>query len=476
MECKMKKILIVFFLFLAFASLIYTVQNRLVLKEEMLPDVAIQRANYLRDRAEETNEGRKYLSPNDVYIGDPDSDEWHWWAPLMLFYDSSLSQSIYLASEINQPQGGLISRIALQVDSWGATPAPQAVKIYMANVTDTSLPTWILYDHFTEVWSGNFGLPESGIQTYEFVLSTQFYYNGSNLAIMYARGGTEDFLFPDFLWTLVEGRRTIYGAADGVNWVNIVENGIYPNIMVVNDPDVPPNAIPNIILTITPSDPPPLTHISVIGRVLDEATETAIIGADVILNGIAEYTTTTNANGYYHFPEVLINNIYTLSITREGYETFINTDVTVLEEDLDLGTIYLTPITNETDAATIINKTSLIANYPNPFNPETTITFTIGSPQSMRRDIPNSPPSVRGDTGGSYSSNIDNRGVHVRIDIYNIKGQKVKSLIDRNMTAGTHSIVWNGADDYGNEVGSGIYYYQMKTEDYTSTRKMVMLK
>ena len=94
-------------------------------------------------------------------------------------------------------------------------------------------------------------------------------------------------------------------------------------------------------------------------------------------------------------------------------------------------------------------------NYPNPFNPETTIEFSIGSPSS-----------IRGDKGG----------VNVRLDIYNIKGQRIKTLLDENVSSGKHQVIWNGTDEAGRTVGSGIYFYQLKTEEFTQTKKMVLLK
>jgi len=90
--------------------------------------------------------------------------------------------------------------------------------------------------------------------------------------------------------------------------------------------------------------------------------------------------------------------------------------------------------------------TKLIGNYPNPFNPETTIKFDLATNE------------------------------HTRISIYNLKGQKVKSLLAENLSAGYHSIVWNGKDDYSRKVPSGIYFYKMLTSDYNSINKMILMK
>ena len=90
--------------------------------------------------------------------------------------------------------------------------------------------------------------------------------------------------------------------------------------------------------------------------------------------------------------------------------------------------------------------TGLYKNYPNPFNPETRISFSL-------------------ETEG-----------HVSIDIYNIKGQKVKSLVNDNLKQGNHSLVWKGRDSQGRPVASGMYFYKMKAGSYSHTEKMLLIK
>jgi hypothetical protein len=88
-----------------------------------------------------------------------------------------------------------------------------------------------------------------------------------------------------------------------------------------------------------------------------------------------------------------------------------------------------------------------LGNYPNPFNPVTNINFT----------------------------NLENE--HVKIEIFNARGQKVNVLVDEKMLPGNHSVIWDGTDDRGDNVASGIYLYKMKAGGrYTSTKKMILLK
>jgi len=88
----------------------------------------------------------------------------------------------------------------------------------------------------------------------------------------------------------------------------------------------------------------------------------------------------------------------------------------------------------------------LMQNFPNPFNPETTLSFAL----------PQASP--------------------VTIEVFNIKGQKVKTLIKDSFAPGQHSVVWNGTDDKGLSVSSGVYFYKMSTTNLVSTRKMLLMK
>jgi len=89
---------------------------------------------------------------------------------------------------------------------------------------------------------------------------------------------------------------------------------------------------------------------------------------------------------------------------------------------------------------------TLIGNYPNPFNPETVIHFSLARPEK------------------------------VRLDIFSVRGQLVRSLVNSVYNAGLHTTVWNGCDNLGRPVSSGVYFYRMTTSEYVSVRKMLLLK
>ncbi len=89
---------------------------------------------------------------------------------------------------------------------------------------------------------------------------------------------------------------------------------------------------------------------------------------------------------------------------------------------------------------------SLAQNYPNPFNPSTEIAF----------DLP--------------------KNAHVELSVFNILGQQVTNLLSGDMPAGSHQIMWDGTDSDGGAVASGIYFYRISTDDFSSSKKMLMLK
>ncbi|MBZ0199056.1 MAG: T9SS type A sorting domain-containing protein, partial [Ignavibacteriaceae bacterium] len=88
----------------------------------------------------------------------------------------------------------------------------------------------------------------------------------------------------------------------------------------------------------------------------------------------------------------------------------------------------------------------LMQNYPNPFNPETNISFSL--PHSG----------------------------FVSVDVYNCVGEKAVNLISGNINAGTHNIKWNGKDDAGNSMPSGIYLLKLSCNSFSETKKMMLLR
>jgi hypothetical protein len=89
---------------------------------------------------------------------------------------------------------------------------------------------------------------------------------------------------------------------------------------------------------------------------------------------------------------------------------------------------------------------SLSHNYPNPFNPETQIDYAIP------------------------------RNCQVKLAVFNILGQKVKSLVDEFQTVGCKTIEWDGRNENGQECASGVYFYKLKAGEFSETKKMILMK
>ena len=109
--------------------------------------------------------------------------------------------------------------------------------------------------------------------------------------------------------------------------------------------------------------------------------------------------------------------------------------------------VYLNGTPEQPTGAARVAVNRLEQNYPNPFNRQTTIAFSL---------------KVRG---------------HVRIDVFNVAGERVRTVLDETRAAGSYSDVrWDGRDASGSAVASGVYFYKLVTDGFSDTRKMVLLK
>jgi hypothetical protein len=107
------------------------------------------------------------------------------------------------------------------------------------------------------------------------------------------------------------------------------------------------------------------------------------------------------------------------------------------------GSLYAVPVAKALPSP---SEFTLYQNYPNPFNPETQIRYWISQP------------------------------AEVKLDIYNVLGQRIVSLVQGRQTAGEHSAAWNGKTEAGIDAASGIYFCRLEAGSYAMTRKMVLLK
>jgi len=159
-----------------------------------------------------------------------------------------------------------------------------------------------------------------------------------------------------------------------------------------------------------------------------------LIGYNVYRNEImisADPVTETE----YEDSDVVAGETYTYYVTAvyEQGESSPSNMVNITTVDAD--DVTITPLVTE-----------LRGNYPNPFNPDTTIKFTLESDE------------------------------FVILEIYNSRGQMIRSLVNEFKQAGEHQVFWNGRDEQNRNVASGVYFYRMKSGRYTSTKKMLMMK
>jgi hypothetical protein len=142
---------------------------------------------------------------------------------------------------------------------------------------------------------------------------------------------------------------------------------------------------------------------------------------------------------------VLIYDISTRSIAS-GLSNVLRIDGQAELVDAQVANYRGSMMTHRINTTALPESFSLSQNYPNPFNPETVIEFAL--PQTAE----------------------------MTLEVYNVAGQKVTTVISGALTAGYHRITFDGRDDYGNQLASGVYLYRLSTNGYSETRKMILVK
>lgn len=118
---------------------------------------------------------------------------------------------------------------------------------------------------------------------------------------------------------------------------------------------------------------------------------------------------------------------------------------------IDIGGIGIkvsSPVTlvRARENSAVPDKFLLKQNYPNPFNPETIIEYDVQAPGN------------------------------VELHIYNSLGQKVRSLVNEKRSKGSYRVVWDGKDDNGQNLASGVFFYQLRLSDFIGAKRMILLK
>jgi hypothetical protein len=189
------------------------------------------------------------------------------------------------------------------------------------------------------------------------------------------------------------------------------------------------------ILKAAPSTLELLQHSNSLGYITDKP---GLIGFELILSHSNDFSIALNEESFIADYNTSGNETKIIIVLEGGSELFTTTGKFEIEE-MTVGTTNgeLLDI-----AITIIpDEYTLERAYPNPFNPVTTLSFTLPTESE------------------------------VALSIYNLQGREVTTLIDANMDAGYHSVVWN-ADEFG----SGVYFIKMVAGEYVNTQKLMLIK
>lgn len=148
---------------------------------------------------------------------------------------------------------------------------------------------------------------------------------------------------------------------------------------------------------------------------------------------------------------VYVHNIHSVNLVQaKGLPE--NKSILTFSENLD---DYLTiygyvlrryPLATYVSSEDVAYAYELEQNYPNPFNPITRISFAVPTFQS------------------------------IKLEVYNVLGQKVKTIKDGPVNPGNHEVIWDGKDQHDKPVSSGVYYYRMSSHDFSETKKMILLR
>jgi hypothetical protein len=168
---------------------------------------------------------------------------------------------------------------------------------------------------------------------------------------------------------------------------------------------------------------------------------------DPVLPAIAYRVYKRFDTGTFQYVTETTEQTYTENLPLDGaYQYYVRVRYINVEGSPSDTLSFSVPYVDNDDAQNSALVTRLNSNYPNPFNPTTTISFDLAE---------------RGRT---------------KLSVYNLRGQLVRTLFNGQKESGRHSVVWDGRDNSNRSVSSGVYFYRLETPKHTSTRKMLMVK
>jgi len=380
-----------------------------------------------------------------VYVGDGNLQNMA--LPFEPFYRYTYSQTIYTPDDLAELEDGNdIIFIGYQYN--GNEIMQQSAKIYMGYTDQASFSasqsSFIDAGGLTLVYDGAIvteNVPQSWVML---PLQESFTYDASrNLVVAFNEyyGGNYGSTTSDYYCTTTT-------AAQSITTYN--DNAPYDELDFMTTNTIHAHScIPNTVFGVSPGGLPRPRNLQAMAdygsvtlwweapAVTPEVTFLGYTvyrsGVDIIAGlayGQAQYADTEGIPGveysYWVVAEYLINGVVVASAPSN--------------------VVIIASFVSDVDEVITPAVTKLSGNYPNPFNPTTTISFELA-----RED-------------------------YVNIEVYNAKGQRVKVLACEVRGAGRHNVVWDGLADNGVAVGSGVYFYRMSVGEYACVRKMVMVK
>jgi hypothetical protein len=180
---------------------------------------------------------------------------------------------------------------------------------------------------------------------------------------------------------------------------------------------------------------------SVSGYVRNSITLNPVEGGQIQLLETT-FSDIADPNGYYQI--MAWAGTYGVYAFADGYADTTYTDVQIAAENATTLDIYLRPLTANQDNTLI--PTGLLSYYPNPFRSQTTINYALS------------------------------KSAPVTLEIFNLKGQLIKTIVNQNQTKGVHAIIWNGSNEQGQPVATGVYLLNMTAGQDSHTGKLLKLE
>jgi hypothetical protein len=427
--------------------------------------------------------------------------------PLDFFYTNSLCQYILYPSEFTYPPtSGVISSIELVYDFLSNiynTPS----KIWMGTTTQSDLSGgWIPISQLTLVYEGSIGYPSGG-NAVRYQLTQPFNYNnGQNLVFMFYRPWDTQYYssFDKFVcWAASESRN----------------RRVFSDTVQYDPNNLPASSTLSSLIPVTRVYMYPFLVSSLNGTVRDDA---GLAVPNVTVN-MGSYSTTTSADGSYAFTDKAVGE-YILYFSKAGFYPYAqNVNISasqplVLETELYRRTGYLRGLVLDEEGIPLQGATANLSNYTALTNETGVFNFTvpvgsyslnvsmpgmlsqsfsgvqIQAEQYLDYNITLHPGSAADDQETPALSTtlincypnpfveqttlryqLKQKG-EVSLEIYNLKGQRVRNLISSSQNAGNHETIWNGRNDNGDRVGNGVYFCRMRAGEHLSTKRLLKLE